>query len=101
MRKLPSLTIALLFALSAFSQSSKNLFNALKIYSLSPASVYPFDGSIAFSKIEVVDKRFDTSKLGFMRRGYNFRKLTEKKSTSEELNVFLNKHLKNNFSQTS
>jgi len=97
-------TLAILLLLTpavAFSQRNKNYFSSLKSFTLYPASNYPLKGRIPFKQIEVLDSRFDTAKVGYLRRGYRYRKLVTQNNLSNSLTLLLNKQYKNNLSPES
>jgi hypothetical protein len=103
MRK-PILTAAILllaFTSVTYSQSSKDYFQLLKKERIALSNTALLNSQLPFKMIEVVDARQDTSKLGFVRKGYNFKRLVTKESASQDLSAFLNNGLQTSFDKKS
>lgn len=101
-KPLTATTIILLcFSLIATAQSNTEYFKKIKSFTVQPSTDEEITNKLPFSKIEVKDFRFDTTKAGYVRTGYKYKKLVTKNNISSSFEALLNKQFASHFDKGS
>lgn len=101
MKKLLLIYILLIFVCHAFSQEKNQTPSLLTTYEIKPGWNDSLSKALPFRAIEVWDRRFDTSKLGYIKRFAGFKKIITEGKTETILQAYLNNRYKNNLQQSS
>lgn len=100
MKQILILPVLLLYFLSARAQENYDLSEAGQWEFVLPSVTSKWDGKLPFNSIEIKDFRFDSTKLGYIKRG-GIKKIVVKNGVANGLTSFMNAYFKKNLDSSS
>lgn len=99
--RISPLVLALLISINCYSQKNQSEISKLDLYVLDETAREPKKNLLPFSAFQIVDLRFDTTNIGFIKDRLKYRSIVTRNKFDSEIETKLNKKYKNYLDSSS